>query len=41
VVSAATRWEAEAEAAGISAAERRIVTPTFAALDHALSLTAT
>ncbi len=39
VVSAATRWEAEAEAAGIGAAERRIVAPAFAALDDAGTLT--
>ncbi len=40
VVSAVTRWEAEAEAAGIGAAERAIVAPAFAALDEATTLTA-
>ena len=40
VVSAVTRWDAEAEAAGISVAERAIVAPAFAALDQAMTLAA-
>ena len=40
VVSAVTHWDAEAEAAGISAAERAIGAPAFAALHDAMTLAA-